>query len=537
MAALPVLEGSLGGREYPGGDAPSRREQATPSFQTDFAPLQAKYDAAVEGLKKNRRPVFLRPSDVLIEGATYAGIWLESGPQEGLLYAPFDPAIAVSNHRVFFDLQRADGYLPCCVRFDRMESSQIQTVVPIAATALELAENLQDEGLLRLAYCAGSAWDDWLMRYRNTRGTGLCEAFCGFDTGEDKSARFKGLPWKCPNDDARVCPKVGKLPYLAPDLSATVYGGRLALAAMARHLGKRNEAEQWQEKAESIRRAIFKWCFDPEDACFYDRDRDNHFVRVRCVELLVTLGEHVPDRKLFEEIYGRHVRNPREFWTPFPFPSVAADDPAFDHSMPNDSWGGPSQVLTALRAPRWVEYYGKCADLTHVMRQWVKATLASPHFEQQVNPWTGQFSTGHAYSPGMLLLTDFVSRLYGARQAGGEIEWNCRLPEGATESQFQMPTRQGMAELATRAAGAGAGRARGGDAAPPSETSSELILAGKKLLTLRGRARVVTDARGAVVRLVGTEPSQRKVSLEWPSGRLREFSLRADETIRLNSTA
>jgi hypothetical protein len=537
MAGLPIFKLIRGGWPRPTGAAHSRPAWATPSFQTDLSALQAKYNAAVEGLKKNQRPVFRHPSAVLIEGATYSGVWLESGPQEGLLYAPFDPAIAVSNHRVFFDLQRGDGYLPCCVRFDRMESSQIQTVVPIAATALEVAERLQDEDLLNQAYHACSAWDGWLMRYRNTRGTGLCEAFCGFDTGEDKSARFKGLPWKCPEDDARLCPRAGKLPYLAPDLSATVYGGRLALASMARRLGKQTEAEQWHAKAESIRRAILKWCFDPQDLCFYDRDRDDHLVRIRCVELLVTLGEHVPNRKLFEEIYHRHVRNRREFWTPFPFPSVAADDPAFDHTLPHDSWGGPSQVLTALRAPRWMEYYGKFADLTHLMMQWVKASLASPHFEQQLDPWTGQPSTGHSYSPGMLLVTDFVSRLYGVRQANGLIEWNCRLPRGAKESRFLLPTRRGTAELVTRAAGPAAGQPRGGKAPSAFAASSELILAGKKLLRVRGSVRVVTDPQGALVRLVGAEPSAQQITLDWPGGHGAEFSLRPDELATLSPGA
>ncbi len=510
------------------------RSEARPSFRTDAALLQRKYDAAVEGLRKNRRTVFRYPREVLIEGGTYAGIWLESGPQEGLLYAPIDPAIAVANHQVFFDLQRADGYLPCCVRFDQMESSQIQMVVPIAATALELAEKLQDEALLQRAYRAGSAWDDWLMRYRNTRGTGLCEAFCGFDTGEDKSARFKGLPWKCPSDDARLCPKVGKLPYLAPDLSATVYGGRLALAAMAKHLGRPQEAEQWQEKAESIRRAIFQWCFDPDDLCFYDRDRDNQWVRIRCVELLVVLGEHVPDQKLFDRIYQRHVHNPREFWTPYPFPSVAVDDPAFDYAMPNDSWGGPSQVLTALRASRWMEFYGKFADWTHIMQQWVKALLAAPHFEQQVNPWTGKFSTGRAYSPAMLLLMDFVSRLYGVRERQGSLEWNCRLPEGAQQSQFSTRSQHGTAELVTRASGAAARPARDLPEAALREPSSELILAGKTLLTLRGRARLVTDLRGVPVQLVGTEPREERVTLFRPGLRMEAFHLQPDQVVRLS---
>ena len=48
----------------------------------------------------------------------------------------------------------------------------------------------------------------------------------------------------CPDGDARNCAAVRSLPWLAPDLSAAVYGGRMALAAIAHALGCRAEAER-----------------------------------------------------------------------------------------------------------------------------------------------------------------------------------------------------------------------------------------------------------------------------------------------------
>ena len=115
---------------------------------------------------------------------------------------------------------------------------QIQMVVPIAATAWELARTTGDSELLQVAYSACSRWDAWLMRYRNTRGTGLIEGFCTYDTGMDDSPRWAGMPRQCPDKDARKCAPIPTLPRLCPDLSATVYGARIALAAMARALGK-----------------------------------------------------------------------------------------------------------------------------------------------------------------------------------------------------------------------------------------------------------------------------------------------------------
>src|ERR1019366_4544626 len=48
------------------------------------------------------------------------------------------------------------------------------------------------------------------------------------------------------------------------------------------------------------------------------------------------------------------AHNPKAFWSPFPLPSLAMDDPLFVRSIPPNSWGGASQALTALRAPRWM---------------------------------------------------------------------------------------------------------------------------------------------------------------------------------------
>lgn len=364
------------------------------------------------GLEYNTQNVMGYEHPVLIEGGNYPGIWLECGPLEGLVYGRHGaPAIALHNHEVFFRHQREDGNLPCYVWKELISRSQIQMVVPIAATALETATLTGDEAFLARAYDACGRWDAWLRRHRDTRGTGLCEAFCEYDTGHDNSPRFHGLPKPCPDGDAAVCPNAGRLPYLAPDLSASVYGGRVALASMARLLGKSSEAEEWTELAEVIRAAILKHCFDPDDECFYDVDCDGNFVRIRGDALMRVCGEHVPDQKLFDRIYERHIRNPESFWTPYPLPSIAADDPAFVKDLPENSWGGASQALTALRAPRWFEYYGRGDDLEHLMLRWVEAVTNAPDFMQQMNPWTGVFTTSAGYSPAMCVLLEFVGLL------------------------------------------------------------------------------------------------------------------------------
>ncbi len=460
------------------------------SFETDNDVLRQKYEAALSGLRSNIKTIHQFAAPVLIEGATYDGVWLECAPLEGLAYAPFDPAVAVANHRAFFHFQREDGYLPCSIRQNRIGTGQIQMVVPIAATALETYQLTGDRAFLEEAYGACSRWEQWLRKYRNTRGAGLCEAFCEYDTGHDNSPRFQGIPKKCPDDDARKMPDVRGLPYLAPDLSATCFGARTALARMAAALGRRKDAHSWNVAAREIRAAILDRLWDPESACFYDLDANDRFVRVRGDALTRVLGEHVVNQAMFEEIWRRQIHNPRAFWPAYPLPSIAVDDPSFVRPIPRNSWGGASQALTALRAPRWMEYYGKYSALTHLMTRWVTALVRAPDFLQQMDPLSGEFTPDKGrYSPAMLAMTDFVSRLYGVRIGPAWVEWNCRLPQGSAWARFRVQSAAGSAELNQDRSGA------------------QLVWNGRTIRRVKGAARVITDLRGRAIRIIGTDPA------------------------------
>jgi len=406
-------------------------EVARPKFPSGNPKWARTWDAALAVLAGNVKQVPRYDKPVLLEGAVYPGVWLECGPLEGLVYATLAKFVspeagkpraletARANHMAFFALQREDGQLPASVKMTEAGYGQIQMVVPIAATAFELSRLTKDEELLTTAYAACSRWDAWLRRYRDTRKTGLVEGFCTYDTGHDNSPRWAGIPNRCPDADARKFPAVAGMPRICPDLSATVYGGRVALAAMARALGKHNEADKWEQDAETIRGLIIAKLYSPEDAAFYDLDTDGKFIRVRSDVISRVLGEHVlkldiaSDRRIFEAVWTRQMHNPKAFWAPFPFPSIALDDPAFVRPIPRNSWGGATQALTALRAPRWMEYYGKDAEMRVLMRAWVEAIARHTEFRQQMDPLTGDFTQADpsGYSPAALVYLDFIRRL------------------------------------------------------------------------------------------------------------------------------
>ena len=498
---------------------PERKPDPRISFETSDSPYQTAYSRALDVLARNTTVVSGYSPPVLIEGSSYSGIWLECAPQEGVLYSAIRPDVARNNHLAFFALQREDGQIPCWIRTTAIGFGQIQMVVPIAATAWELSQETGDSELLEKAYSSCGRWDAWLRRYRDTRHTGLCEGFCTYDTGHDNSPRWSGIPDRCPDADARKCPPLPSLPRLSPDLSATVYGGRVALAAMAHALGKTSEADRWLADAAAIRSAIMTKLYSAGDAAFFDLDAQDRFVRIRGDVISRVLGEHVVEQRLFETIYQRQIHNPAAFWAPYPLASVALDDPAFVRPIPRNSWGGASQALTALRAPRWMEHYGKPADLAHLMQQWISAILREASFLQQLDPLTGTFTadTGD-YSPAALVFLDFTWRLSGVRRTESGLEWNVRPPAHARRSSYRLrltPTR--IVEL----------RYASGHA--------ELFLNDQLLYRTSSTVRLLTDPDGKLRSAAGITPKTARVVLRHVPGRERKFSIGPNNTINLES--
>ena len=184
---------------------------------------------------------------------------------------------------------------------------------------------------------------------------------------------------------------------------------------MAERLGRPEEAADWREKAKQVKNALFEICYDKEDEFFYDVDKCGRKRKIRSISITNVLTERVVDEALGGEIFERWLHNPKEFWTPYPFPAVSAGDPTWRQNLPGNSWGYYSQGLTALRSLRWMEAYGKGAELNQLLEKWVAAwTRSETPFGQELHPLTGEPSQSSPwYSSCMLVYLYALRRLYG----------------------------------------------------------------------------------------------------------------------------
>ncbi|TXN30905.1 MGH1-like glycoside hydrolase domain-containing protein [Lacisediminihabitans profunda] len=477
------------------GPVPDGMRTAGVRFAAIGGPLEKRWNQALVELAECIRPL-AGSSAVLNEGGVYLGSWIESTATiNAELLSRFAPSVTHDTHLLFAQFQREDGMMPYKVTDAGPAFSQIQIVTPFARTVWnQYLLCGRDASYLRTMYDAMERYDAWLAEYRDSGGTGAVEAFCTFDTGHDLSPRFWFIPERCYHDDARhYDPASPVLPYIAPDLTANVACQRSYLALIAEELGL--DPKPWREKAAASLSALFEQCFDGDDAAFYDRDATGALRRIQSDVLLRVLACEVGDAVFFTASLERYLMNTRKFLAHYGFTSLAMDDPRFDHDYSRNSWGGPSNFLSLIRAPHAFEHHGHFAELAVSAMPVLSAVASSDRFPQCLDPWTGTPGFTSKYSPSILWLLDAIERHSGILPR----------PDGELWFSGLIPTRLEHGTATTASA-----YARTVDAV-------EFELAGddESVIVYRDRVehvrfprgwRVVTDRAGSVSAVVGLSP-------------------------------
>ncbi|PDO10548.1 MAG: hypothetical protein BLM47_06650 [Candidatus Reconcilbacillus cellulovorans] len=500
-------------------------------------------------------PLGGRPA--LIEGGVYRGCWLEStGTINAEVASRFMPRVAENTFRLFADFRRDDGLLPYKVTEDGPVYRQVQIVTPLARSVYRHwrlqggrrdfaeqpdrshhsddgrigrgegdASGTDDKAFLQDMYEAIVRFDEWLTTRRNTRGTGCVEAFCCFDTGHDMSPRFWHMP-DTPHlgDAARFDPDSPFLPFLAPDMTAHTFCQRRYLAKIAEALGLAGEASAWDQAAARTLEALWRHCYDECDGFFYDRDRHGRFVRVQSDVLLRVLACEVGDRAFFDACLSRYLLNTRKFFAKYPPTSLAMDDPRFDRFADRNSWGGPTNFLSLLRAPDAFDLHGRHVEWTWIARPTLAAAVRMTRFSQCLDPWTGEEGFTESYAPAMLCVLDTVERTCGVMPTPeGKLWWTGVLPNSLERGE-------------TIAEATAYGRTVDG-------ARFELVVGrdvctayrdGERLFEFSYGLRVVTDRSGAPEAIVGMVPRRIEGIVRlWPRSREYRVSVGGNEVWRL----
>lgn len=200
---------------------------------------------------------------------------------------------------------------------------QEKTMLPILGVAAwQVYLTTGDRTFLSQMYDHLSRYDDWLWRRRNT-GDGLVVWYNPEESGWDNAARLLPLPVK------------------TVDASTMAYLLRKMLADSARVLGLQDDATRFEQRAEITARSINAKMWDESSGFFYDLSMDGRRRSEKSPAGFVPLMAGIVSTERAARL-AEHLRNPKEFASAAPVPTVSMDDPSYDPR--SWGWNGPSWI-------------------------------------------------------------------------------------------------------------------------------------------------------------------------------------------------
>ena len=407
------------------------------SFSCKNETLQQVYDTAEEKCRGNLKR--FGGDLVLVEGGGYEKIWLETQPMGGEMYALRNLEAAKNNVQLFMRHQREDGRLPGSIQCaDGKIEAQFNKYqgfcFPFPALNLYYLLGEDRDYLLQLQDCL-HRFDECLWRTRDSNGDGLLESFCVYDTGEDLALRYGDAPcWWTEDAPPEGCAVV---PMASMDVMSWSFAARDTLAYISRILND-GQAEAWQKKAAAVAQALRTGLWDERRGACFDRDKHGNVINILCHNTLRCMYWGSLSPTMAERFVKEHLLNPREFWTPFPLPSVAVCDPAF-RNAPENNWSGQPEGLTYQRAILALENYGYHSIVTRLGEKLIQAIAENGYrFTQQFDPFTGKPSLVHAvthqpvtegsgkpiqdaYGPTLLSALEYIAHRFGIHPHLGQV--------------------------------------------------------------------------------------------------------------------
>ena len=471
--------------------------------------LQRVFDGIIRANLKNEE----RMADgrkVLVEGDIWRGIWLETQPMGGAMYGKFDLEIARNNIEVAMDGQREDGLIPHLTNLDGTKffgtgipGYEIISYNAVATYGLDIYYLLnKDPAFLAKLEKALERYDAYLWNVRDKNGNGILEAYCTSDTGEDGQAGNRTELFRDPD---------GKRFVESVMVTADSYANRSVLAKIAAIRGDEANRKLWQQKADALQAKAKDYFWLEEKKAAFDRNSKGEVLPALNQLNLRGMDQGLFTRQMADDFIKHHLMNPREFFTPYPIPSTAINDPTF-HNTHNASeyatWSGPSQGLTLQRTVRSLENFGHYAEIGLIGERLLKRIGQEPvQFPVQFNPLTGvPVAASGPYGPMILATMEYFSRMYGVHVSRDTVVWNGLSVGDGKDLEYRQTWQDNEYRLVNKG-----GRVSG-------------FRNGEKKFEVSTGLRVETDYEGKVRRIVGLAPTNVSGKLSLGNTMIESFS-------------
>jgi len=245
----------------------------------------------------------------------------------------------------------------------------------------------------------------WYWRHARRSPDGLFTWYDGVESGTDNSPAVISVP---PNRTEGV------------DLACYIYREYLAMADLAKLLGKPADVRLYQQRASKLKHLIQKRLWDAAAGTFYNRDsRTGAFIQVPEWTNLVPLWAHVATRRQAQILIKRWALNPHEFWTRYGIRSLAPGSPAY-HPV-HGYWQGPIWIVSDYIVMHGLLNYGYTAQARLLARNTAAVLLrdikTTGGMHETYNPNTGLGQNGGDFKSWDLLGAFIIQEAYTGHDA------------------------------------------------------------------------------------------------------------------------
>lgn len=321
--------------------------------------------------------------------SAYPFQWLWDSAFHAIALLHLNPELAKQELRCLLQAQQRDGFVPHVLLWNRAQHEpQLEgyalllasdhcsaiTQPPVVARALErVFEATRDRALLEDCLPAVLRLFRWLGNRRDPDHDGLLSIIQPDESGMDASPKFDHLLGLTSSTGPRpetfreamdriltVHQPLRSTPSRLMSAAAfqteevlfnVIYGdGLRCLARLCDAAGTFSRADiaQLESAADGVTSALMAKCWDPSCGLFWDlAGKDEEPVRILTISSIFPLVLRDLEPRVAHQLVRQHLLNPAEFWTRYPLPSVAIDEPQFDPAFRSQCiWRGPTWVNT-----------------------------------------------------------------------------------------------------------------------------------------------------------------------------------------------
>ena len=376
---------------------------------------------------KNTNYKFIAPAN-----KEYVYQWLWDTAFHAIVLSSFDTEWAKAEIRNFLLAQWDSGFLPHIVFWGKKKTlphwAYIESalsirprttsitqppVFPISVEAIFTKDN--DKEFLKEVLPKLSKHHKWLLKNRDIDNDNLISIISPNESGMDELPPFQIAAGYTGLDTTRLHytyrkgdflnhryrfdnKKILKKDYFNVEellFNVVFIESARALSRLFKAIGDNQESTFFKETADNSEQALLVKCWDKNDEIFYSLySKEEKFANVKTVASLMPLFLDGLKGEKLKTLVEKHLLNPDEFFTDYPFPSVSKDEKYYvPHDTPKHQvkllWRGPTWIATNWFVVKGLQKHGYDEIANKVIKRMSK--MIDDHgFREYYNPETGE---------------------------------------------------------------------------------------------------------------------------------------------------